>query len=374
MCIYICIARTSSCTSDGRFKPSPQSTLAISPSYNHVAVSSETNNLMLHAISLSILTVFAFLSRCVPAAAETAAELSQYIASDGVIYADDKIMSVAMSGERDYTTALLLTSESGRYDCSFCGVLGPNFRTVASSYQAQIPKNGRDLIFILADVEAATNTFRTLGITHVPNLVIYPPTKSRSDAKLGIQGQHEFISFSSVNGEIEHLASVFEQRGFYIKIIKQFPWLKVSQAVVTLTLLCAGGFIFQSQILKVWQAKQIWLALSLMGVIMFISGHMFNVTRGTQFVGYDGHNMVMIDPNLNSQFAVETQIIATIYALLAFTSIGLIKFVPKLTNPKAQTIGAIFGAAVILLVYSILLETFKLKSKLPLYLLPVKIF
>lgn len=328
---------------------------------------------MLRVISLSIFAAFAFLSESVLAAGPSA-ELSRYIASDGVIYADDKILSVAFSGQRDYTTALLLTSESGKYDCLFCGVLGPNYRTIASSYQSQMSTTDRDLVFILADVEAAINTFKTLGITHVPNLVIYPPTESRSDAKLGLQGQHEFVHFANANDDVEHLASIFKQRGFSIKIVRPFPWLKFSQAVVTLALLCVGGFFFQNQILKVWQAKQIWLALSLMCVIMFISGHMFNVTRGTPFVGFDGVNMALIDPSFNSQFAVETQIVASIYALLAFSTIGLIKFVPKLTNAKTQTIGALFGALIILLAYSVLLETFKRKSSLPLSLLPVRIF
>lgn len=335
---------------------------------------------MLNSVLLSLLAAVAFLADFA-IAGNPRETLAANLAADGVVYAKDNILDGIFDGPRDFHVVALLTGEGPNIDCGFCDVLGPNFRTVANSYGLQVQKEGkeagdRDLYFVVADFMDNMQYFSKLGLQQVPNVAVWEPTQSRSDAKLGIQGKHMFMSFKSSNDQVEALKEMLKNIGFNIEVQKPFPWEKFLKFVGTVLALASGAFIARDKVLKVWQAKQIWLALSLVAVVMFIAGHMFNVTRGMPFMGFDGRTTQLIEPSFGSQFAVETQIVAVLYAVLAFTTIGLFKFVPKLEEPKAQTAGAIFGASVVLIVYSVLLDLFnaKMGGGYHFTLLPVHIF
>lgn len=320
---------------------------------------------MLNSVLLSLLAVVAFVADFAVAGSPRET-LAENLAADGVVYATDPVLDGIFDGPRDFHVVALLTGEGPNIGCSFCDVLGPNFRTVAYSYGQQALGEGkeaadRDVYFVVADFVDNMQSFRKLGLQQVPNIAVWEPTQSRSDAKLGIQGKHLFMSFKSSGDQVEALKVMLQNLGFDVVVQKPFPWEKFLKFVGTVLALASGAFLLREKVLKVWQAKQIWLALSLVAVVMFIGGHMFNVTRGTPFMGFDGKAAQLIDPNFGSQFAAETQIVAVLYAVLAFTTIGLLKFVPKLEDPKAQTAAAVFGASTVLVVYSVLLDLFNAK-------------
>ena len=96
---------------------------------------------------------------------------------------------------------------------------------------------------------------------------------------------------------------------------------------------------------------------------MFTSGHMFNTIRHTPYAqpnGRGGFNYIA--GGFQNQFGVETQIIAAIYGLLAFTTMALVLKAPTIENPTSQTIVVLIWSGGIMLVYSFLIYIFRVKN------------
>lgn len=309
------------------------------------------------------------------AAATASEQLNGLVGADGVIEADAKTLASIFAAPRNFTTAILFTTDSTRVECPFCKVIGPDFRKVAGQYKAQVSADARELYFVCADLDNNMPAFKTLGLTHVPNLAFYPPAVNKGDVKRGLGAAHQFMTFLSTGPQVDHLLKTLRSRGFDIQFAAEFQWQRLFKTVVTLVAVLAGAYVLRAPLLRVYQSKRLWLAGSLVAIVMFIAGHMYNVTRGAKFMGMNGGDYVLVDPSFSSQFAVETQIVATLYSLLAFATVGLIKYVAELQTVQAQSVAAAIGSTLILVLYSVLISTFRIKSGLyPISLLPIKIF
>lgn len=329
---------------------------------------------MLRLVLLGLLGLFGHFA---PAACSGSELLDGMVGSDGVINVDAKSLQSIFAHPRNFTLALLLSSESQRIDCPFCKVLGPDFRTVAGMYNAQTGLSGdeRELYFVYADLDTNMAAFKALELTHVPNLVFYPPAVSKGDVKKGLLAEHSFTTFVSTGPQVDHLLSVIQRFGYHISKSAEFQWQKLGKAVGTLLLASGIAYILRSTLIKVYQSKKIWLAVSLLSIIMFTSGYMYNVMRNTKFMGASNGAYVLVEPSFSSQFAAETQIVAVLYAILAFTTIGLIKYVTTLETAQAQAVAAAIGSVVLIVVYSVLISTFKIKNGgYPISLLPINVF
>jgi len=89
----------------------------------------------------------------------------------------------------------------------------------------------------------------------------------------------------------------------------------ISTAVVGLITLVT---VAAPYILPVIQNRNLWAAISLIAVLLFTSGHMFNHIRGVPYVGGDGKGHVSyFAGGFQNQFGMETQIVA---AMCEFSS------------------------------------------------------
>ena len=96
---------------------------------------------------------------------------------------------------------------------------------------------------------------------------------------------------------------------------------------------------------------------------MFTSGHMFNTIRHTPYAQPNGRGgFDYFAGGFQNQFGIETQIIAGIYGLLAFTTMALVIKAPTITDPTAQSIVIWIWSGGILFVYSFLLYVFRIKN------------
>lgn len=63
----------------------------------------------------------------------------------------------------------------------------------------------------------------------------------------------------------------------------------------------------------VFQSRNLWAAISLMVILLFISGHMFNHIRKVPYVTGDGRGGInYIVPGFQQQLGLETQIVAAL--------------------------------------------------------------
>ncbi len=114
--------------------------------------------------------------------------------------------------------------------------------------------------------------------------------------------------------------------------------------MVTGTVLLGGVTVAATAwpyVLPIIQNRSIWAAISLIAILLFTSGHMFNHIRKVPYVAGDGKGGVSyFAGSFQSQYGMETQVVATICKLdLVPPNVSLI--VPCL--PSCQTVFSPFA-------------------------------
>lgn len=161
--------------------------------------------------------------------------------------------------------------------------------------------------------------------------------------------------------------------------INYTAWIVSTTAVLGVVTLAVTAWPYLSPVL---QSRNLWAALSLMVILLFISGHMFNHIRKVPYVTGDGRGGInYIVPGFQQQLGLETQIVAAlcmsypflldlcIYAncpiqdgALSFCVITLAIKVPRIADAKTQQVAVIGFGGLLFLVYSFLLSVFRVKN------------
>lgn len=94
-------------------------------------------------------------------------------------------------------------------------------------------------------------------------------------------------------------------------LVRPINYVKI--AVTVTAVLGAGTFLTVAApyLLPIIQNRNLWAAISLIAVLLFTSGHMFNHIRKVPYVQADGKGGVSyFAGGFQSQFGLETQIVA----------------------------------------------------------------
>jgi oligosaccharyltransferase complex subunit gamma len=164
------------------------------------------------------------------------------------------------------------------------------------------------------------------------------------------------------------------------QVKRPINWMRV--IAVTTTIL--GSITFLSvawpYLLPIIQNRNIWAAISLIAILLFTSGHMFNHIRKVPYVAGDGRGGISyFAGGFSNQFGLETQIVAAMCkflsvkvgnalqltqldGLLSFATISLALKVPRISDPKTQQLAVIVWGGVIFSMYSFLLSVFRIKN------------
>lgn len=165
-----------------------------------------------------------------------------------------------------------------------------------------------------------------------------------------------------------------------VRPINYFKFATVTTAVLGLITLLS---ITAPYILPLVQNRNLWAAVSIISILLFTSGHMFNHIRKVPYVAGDANGKVTYFANgFQYQFGLETQIVAAMCmfsppsisyfyllltdigadGILAFATISLALKVPRMTDARAQQIAVFVWGGVILGMYSFLLSVFRVKN------------
>lgn len=143
--------------------------------------------------------------------------------------------------------------------------------------------------------------------------------------------------------------------------------------------------VLSPYVLPIIRNRNIWAAISLIAILLFTSGHMFNHIRRVPYVVGDGKGGISyFAGGFSTQFGMETQIVAAICefsalykcvlssmltqinnlsdAILSFATIALAMKVPRMADAKAQQMAVVIWGVVLLGMYSFLLSIFKAKN------------
>jgi hypothetical protein len=144
-----------------------------------------------------------------------------------------------------------------------------------------------------------------------PVLLFYPPTTGPN-----AKANSEPIRYEFMQG-----APVAEQPYEWIK--RQLPGVEMPPLsrpfnylrAVTISTLLLGGISFFTlagpYVLPLVQNRNLWAAISLIIILLFTSGHMFNHIRKVPYVSGDGKGgIAYFAGGFQNQFGMETQIVA----------------------------------------------------------------
>ncbi|KAK8049369.1 Dolichyl-diphosphooligosaccharide-protein glycosyltransferase subunit 3 [Apiospora phragmitis] len=276
----------------------------------------------------------------------------------------DKSYKKLTASPRDYSVAVLLTAMDARFGCQLCREFQPEWDLLAKSWLRGDKNAESRIIFSTLDFSDGRDTFISLSLQTAPVLLFFPPTIG-PHAVPGVEGP---IRYDFTNGpllaEQVHAWIARHLPGRPHPAVKR-PVNYVAWAVGVVSTLGVAGALAKAgpYILPIVQNRNAWAAISLIGILMFTSGHMFNQIRKVPYVAGDGRGGISyFSSGFQNQLGMETQIIAFIYGLLSFSAIALIMKVPRVADAKKQQVWVLLWSAILFLLYSFLLSIFRIKN------------
>ena len=95
--------------------------------------------------------------------------------------------------------------------------------------------------------------------------------------------------------------------------VRPFNYVRLVIAVTTIAGLITGATVAAPYALPIIQNRNLWAALSLLAILAFTSGHMFNQIRKVPYVAGNGRGGISyFAGGFQSQFGIESQIVAGI--------------------------------------------------------------
>lgn len=264
-----------------------------------------------------------------------------------------------VAGPRDDWLVVLLTATNAQVGCSVCVSLAPEFEMLVDSW-AQDHPDGDGLFFAKADfADGDVEVFQKFELQTVPKMFIYKPTASKTR---GIEGW-EPLAVPQADFALQLAQIIGERTGKSIVIHVPFPWGNViTTAIVTFSVVLAIKKHFD-KVLLVLTSKPVWGVAIVVSVLFFNTGYMYNAIRNTPYVRMSQQGTTeYFAPGQQSQFGVETQIMAIIYGTLAFCVVSLATIAPKIHSPRLNCATVLALSVFILLVFSVLVSIFKFKS------------
>ncbi|KAI0472849.1 OST3/OST6 family protein [Xylariaceae sp. FL0804] len=276
---------------------------------------------------------------------------------------DDSSYRKLTSTPRDYSVAVLLTALDARFGCELCSKFQPEWSVLAKSWMRGDKSGDSRLILGTLDFSDGRDIFLSLGLQTAPVLLLFQPTTGPHAVSSSEPLRFDFTS-GQPNAEVVHawLSRQLPDRPHpeVYRPVNYVGWI-----VTIISGLAIVGAFFKAWpwIQPVLQSRNVWAGLSLIGILLFTSGHMFNQIRRVPYVAGDGRGGISyFAGGFQNQFGLETQIIAFIYGLLSFATINLALKVPRTKDYKMQQLKVVGWGAVLVVTYSFLLSTFRIKN------------
>ncbi|KAI1425022.1 OST3/OST6 family protein [Xylaria sp. FL1777] len=288
---------------------------------------------------------------------------TQAVSSSSPLKLADASYKKLTSAPRDYSVAILLTALDAKYGCQLCGMFQPEWEILGKSWIRGDKKGESRLILGTLDFSEGRETFMSLALQTAPVLLLFQPTTGPHAVADPDPLRYDFTS-GAPTAELVHdwLARHLPDRP-HPSVSRPVNYLR--WVVSTVSLLGVAGVIFKlwPYILPIITNRNVWAGLSLIGILLFTSGHMFNQIRKVPYVTGDGRGGIRyFAGGFQNQYGLETQIIAFIYGVLSFATISLALKAPRTQDTHLQQIMVISWGIVLTIMYSFLLSIFRGKN------------
>lgn len=97
------------------------------------------------------------------------------------------------------------------------------------------------------------------------------------------------------------------------QLVRPINYMRIVSAITILMAVVTAIAVLSPYILPIIQNRNLWAAISLIAILLFTSGQMFNHIRKVPYVAGDGHGGISyFAGGFQNQFGMETQIVAAI--------------------------------------------------------------
>ncbi|KAL1590558.1 hypothetical protein WHR41_00608 [Cladosporium halotolerans] len=288
---------------------------------------------------------------------------SKQLSAGSSVRLDDKTYGELTKTPRDYSVAVLLTALEPRFGCGLCKDFQPEYDLLARSWSKGDKAGEGRLLFGTMDFLDGKATFQSLMLQTAPVLLLFPPSTGPNARTDPSPIRFDFLSGSDKAEPIHAWLSRHLPESPHPPIVRPINYVKI--VTVTTALLGAITFLFVAApyYLPIVQNRNLWAAVSLIAVLLFTSGHMFNHIRKVPYVAASPKGGVSyFAGGFQNQFGLETQIVAAMYGILSFATISLALKVPRMADARRQQFAVFLWGAVLLGTYSFLLSVFRLKN------------
>ncbi|KAL2205590.1 OST3/OST6 family protein [Sarocladium strictum] len=264
---------------------------------------------------------------------------------------------------RDYSVAVLLTALDTRFGCQLCRDFQPEWDLLGKSWTKGDKKGQSRMLFGTLDFADGREVFMSLGLQTAPVLMLFHPTTGPHAVAGSDPIRYDFTSGPGTAEQVHSWLSRQTPDRPHPAVKRPINWMRwISTAailLVSVTVMATAS----PYVLPVVQNRNLWAAISLIAILLFISGHMFNQIRKVPYVAGDGKGGISyFAGGFQTQYGLETQIVAAIYGVLSFCVISLAVKVPRIADSSTQRVAVFAWGAVIFLMYSFLLSVFRVKN------------
>ncbi|KAF1967528.1 magnesium transporter protein-like protein 1 precursor [Bimuria novae-zelandiae CBS 107.79] len=282
----------------------------------------------------------------------------------GPVKLDDAAYAQLTKAPRDYSVAVLLTALETRFGCVLCREFQPDWDLLGKSWAKGDREAKSRLLFGTLDFVDGKNTFQSLMLQTAPVLLYFHPTIG-PNAKADSQP----VRFDFTNGpqSAEQIHAWVSRQlpadAPKPQISRPINWVKAITVTTAVLGLITFVVVASPYVIPFLQNRNLWAAFSLIAVLLFTSGHMFNHIRKVPYVSGDGKGGInYFAGGFSNQFGLESQIVAAMYGVLSFATISLALKVPRIANSRAQQFAVFLWSGVLLCMYSFLLSVFRQKN------------
>nr|CAG8478388.1 10406_t:CDS:2 [Entrophospora candida] len=277
--------------------------------------------------------------------------------NNGIVELDSRLYEEYTGKPRNYSMIILLTAMEPRLNCKPCRDFEPEFQLVASSWLKTANDPSR-LYFGVLDFRDGKEVYSKLKLNNAPSIYYFPPTTGPYGKEISEPDRYDFNKHGFLAEELAGYLS--NNLGTRIRIQRPFDYLKLFIAVFLLIGSLATIKLAYPYIKSFIWNKNTWATVTLVVILLMISGHMWNHIRGPPYIISQNGHISYIAPGYSNQLGMESQIVAIIYGVCAFSVISLITAVPKINDKTKQRFTLWMG--VLVAVYSVLFSLFRLKN------------
>ncbi|ROW07576.1 hypothetical protein VPNG_06848 [Cytospora leucostoma] len=314
----------------------------------------------------SLLLPFTLLGAGLAAKADTATHYEDYqskAATGSPIKLSDASYKQITSLPRDYSVAVLLTALDSRFACQICREFDSEWKLLSKSW-AKGDKNGDSrLLFSVLDFNEGRDTFISLGLQTAPVLLLFQPTTGEFAVSSADPLRFDFTTGGPTAESVRNWIARHLPGRPHPEINRPTNWFAwIASAVSLLAIVSLWSIVWP--VLGPWiMNRKFWALLSLVTILTCICGTMFNRIRNVPYAGHDNRGQIsFIAAGFQSQFQIESQIIAFLYGILAFVTIGLADRAPRVASPKLQSAIVLVYVGIGFALYSFLLSIFRIKN------------